>query len=51
VVLQVRHPNVLAFRDTLEVDEKGAVTLYVITEPVTPLVDILENLQLKGSSR
>ena len=49
--LQVRHPNVLALKDTLEVEEKGLTTLYIITEPVTPLVDILKERGIEGPAR
>lgn len=48
---QVRHPNILAFRDTLEVEEKGCTTLYVVTEPVSPLAEVLGQLEMEGSAR
>ncbi|EIE25277.1 ARM repeat-containing protein, partial [Coccomyxa subellipsoidea C-169] len=47
----VRHPNVLALRDTLEVEEKGCTSIYIITEPVTPLIDVLEELDVAGPAR
>ena len=47
----MRHPNVLAFKDTLEVDEKTATALYVITEPVAPLTEVLQELDVKGPAR
>ncbi len=50
-VVQVRHPNVLALRDTLEVEEKGCTSIYIITEPVTPLIDVLEELDVAGPAR
>ncbi|CAL8461727.1 g1258 [Coccomyxa elongata] len=47
----VRHPNVLALRDTLEIEEKGTTSIFIITEPVTPLIDVLEELELAGNAR
>ncbi len=49
--LQLRHPNVLAFKDTAEVEEKGETVLYLVTEPVKPLADVLEELDMEGSAR
>jgi SCY1-like protein 1 len=48
---QVRHPNVLAFKETLEVEEKGATVLYVITEAVAPLTEVLQQLDIEGHAR
>jgi hypothetical protein len=50
-IVQVRHPNVLALRDTIEVEEKGLTSIYIITEPVTPLIDVLEELDVAGPAR
>lgn len=47
----MRHPNVLALKDTLEVEEKGATVLYVITEPVIPLTEVLQQLDVEGLAR
>ncbi|CAK0749386.1 hypothetical protein CVIRNUC_001906 [Coccomyxa viridis] len=47
----VRHPNVLAFKDTLEVEEKGSTSLYVVTEPVEPLTEVLQQLDIQGQAR
>ena len=47
----MRHPNVLAFKDTLEVEEKSATALYVITEPVAPLTEVLQQLAVEGPAR
>ena len=47
----MRHPNVLAFKDTLEVEEKGITSLYVITEPVEPLTEVLQQLDIQGQAR
>lgn len=48
---QVRHPNVLAFKDMLEVEDKHEVTIYVVTEPVTPLAETLAELDVQGEAR
>ncbi|KAK9810296.1 hypothetical protein WJX72_008245 [[Myrmecia] bisecta] len=47
----VRHPNVLAFKDTAEVEEKGVTVIYLVTEPVTPLVEVLSTMDLQASAR
>ena len=47
----MRHPNVLAFKGTLEVEEKGNTALYVITEPVAPLTEVLQQLDIQGVAR
>ena len=49
--LQVRHPNILALKDTMEVEDKGLTTLYIITEPVTPLAEILKEREIEGAAR
>lgn len=49
--MQLRHPNVLAFKDTAEVEEKGETVIYLVTEPVKPLADVLEELDISGSAR
>lgn len=48
---QLRHPNVLAFKDTMEVEEKGSVTIYLVTESVKPLSVVLNDLSLSGEQR
>ena len=50
---QLRHPHVLQFKDSIEVegDKAGAVTLYLVTEPVQPLSAVLQELRLDGSQR
>ena len=48
---QVRHPNILAFKETLELEEKGETVIYLVTEPVTPLAAILSQLEMEGSAR
>eukprot|EP00882_Tetradesmus_deserticola_P024416 GHRQ01026682.1.p2 GENE.GHRQ01026682.1~~GHRQ01026682.1.p2 ORF type:complete len:135 (+),score=28.82 GHRQ01026682.1:290-694(+) len=47
----LRHPNVLAFKDSLEVQEKGQTVLYLITEAVRPLATVLQELDLSGQHR
>ena len=47
----MRHPNILAFKDTVEVEEKGLTTIYIVTEPVKPLTTVLDELHLAGPSR
>lgn len=49
--LQLRHPNVLAFRDSIEVVEKGVTVIYLITEPVKPVKLVLDELDLRGQQR
>ena len=41
----------LAFKETVEVEEKGATVLYVITEAVAPLTDVLQQLDIEGHAR
>lgn len=52
---QLRHPNVISFLNSVEVEkEEGGVvkpTLYIITEPVAPLPDKLQELNLRGNQR
>lgn len=48
---QLRHPNLVAFKDTMEVEEKGSITVYLITEPVRPLQMVLEDINLSGEHR
>lgn len=48
---QVRHPNILTFKDTMELEEKGETVIYLVTEPVTPLATILTELDIEGPAR
>ena len=42
---QLRHPNILAYRDAVEVpDGRGGVAVYLVTEPATPLLDAMRDL-------
>lgn len=40
-----RHPAVLAFRDSVEVEERGETVLYMVTEPVAPLGGVLAGME------
>lgn len=50
-VWQLRHPNILAFKDSLEVQEKGQQVVYLVTEAVSPLSTLLKELDLSGKHR
>ncbi|GMH33401.1 hypothetical protein BSKO_01235 [Bryopsis sp. KO-2023] len=47
----LRHPNVVTFKDTVEIEEKGSVTVYLVTEPVQPLKLVLDELTLSEEHR
>ncbi|MEW5318095.1 MAG: hypothetical protein WDW38_009346 [Sanguina aurantia] len=47
----LRHPNILAFRDSIEVVEKGVTVIYLVTEPVKPVKLVLDELDLRGQPR
>mmetsp|Transcript_8758 Transcript_8758/g.18684 ORF Transcript_8758/g.18684 Transcript_8758/m.18684 type:complete len:802 (-) Transcript_8758:459-2864(-) len=47
----LRHPNILAFKDSHETTEKGATVIYLVTQAVKPLKLVLEELDLKGQHR
>ncbi|GBF94506.1 hypothetical protein Rsub_07040 [Raphidocelis subcapitata] len=47
----LRHPNILTYKDSLELPERGGVTLYLVTEAVKPLAKALEELALSGQHR
>ncbi|EFJ49788.1 hypothetical protein VOLCADRAFT_80567 [Volvox carteri f. nagariensis] len=47
----LRHPNILAFKDSSETTEKGATAIMLVTEPVKPLKDVLKELELEGQHR
>lgn len=51
VHLQLRHPNVLAFKDSIEVQEKGQHVVYLVTQAVRPLITVLKELNLAGQHR
>ncbi|KAK8674794.1 hypothetical protein V6N13_032895 [Hibiscus sabdariffa] len=54
ILLQVRHPNILSFLYSTEVetfDGSGTkVTIYIVTEPVTPLSEKIKELGLEAKS-
>ena len=43
---QVRHPNVLAFRDAVELEEGGKIVVLLVTEPAMPLLPTLAGLRM-----
>ena len=47
----MRHPNLLAFRDSVELEQQGETVLYLITEPVTPLAQVLEELDIDMAAK
>lgn len=47
----LRHPNVLVFKETAEVEEKGETVIYLVTEQVRPLVDVLQTIGVQGQER
>ena len=50
-MLQLRHPNVLAFKFTTEIEEKSEIVIYLVTESVRPLSDILGELAIDEDAR
>ena len=49
--VQLRHPNVLIFKDSLEVEEKSSTTLYLVTEPIQLLSTVLRDGDLSGHQK
>lgn len=51
----VRHPNILAFLHSTEVENfdgtSTKITIYIVTEPVMPLSEKIKELGLEGSQR
>ncbi|KAF3578913.1 hypothetical protein DY000_02035738 [Brassica cretica] len=51
----VRHPNILSFLHSTEVEthdgSTSKVTIYIVTEPVMPLSDKIKELGLKATQR
>ncbi|XVF81932.1 hypothetical protein PTKIN_Ptkin16aG0002300 [Pterospermum kingtungense] len=51
----VRHPNILSFLHSTEVEasdaSSGKVTIYIVTEPVMPLSEKIKELGLEGTQR
>lgn len=52
---QVRHPNILSFLHSTEVENfdgsTNKITIYIVTEPVMPLSEKIKELGLEGSQR
>jgi len=52
---QVRHPNILSFLHSAEIETYDAgtpkVTIYIVTEPVMPLSEKIKELGLEGTQR
>lgn len=52
---QVRHPNILSFLHSTEIETHDGgslkVTIYIVTEPVMPLSDKIKELGLEGTQR
>jgi SCY1-like protein 1 len=49
--LQTKHPRVLRFEWAGETESGGKITFYVVTECVSPLPTVLEELNLSGDQR
>ena len=49
--VQLRHPNILQFKETAEIEERGETVILVVTEPVMPLAEHLGGLELQGPPR
>lgn len=51
----VRHPNILSFLHSTEIETfdggSSKVTIYIVTEPVMPLSDKIQELGLEGTQR
>lgn len=43
---KLRHPSILAYRDSMEIEERAGVTVYLVTEPCRPLKETLGELVL-----
>ena len=48
---QVRHPCMLTFKDGYEVEENRVPMIYIVTEPVEPLLPALQVLELSGAQK
>uniref|UniRef100_A0A061S498 SCY1-like protein 1 n=1 Tax=Tetraselmis sp. GSL018 TaxID=582737 RepID=A0A061S498_9CHLO len=47
----MRHPNVLSFKTSIEVEERSEIVVYIVTEPVKPLLQVMTDLNLEGMQR
>lgn len=50
-MIQLRHPNILSFKDTAEIEERGETVIYIVTEEVSPLTLTLNTLSLEDKHR
>lgn len=54
-MFQVRHPNILSFLHSTEIEgfdgPSQKHTIYIVTEPVMPLSEKLKELNLSGTQR
>lgn len=48
---QLRHPAILTFKDTVEMEEKGETVIYLMTEAVSPLATVLRDNDMRGPER
>jgi SCY1-like protein 1 len=49
--LQTKHPRVLTFEWTGETQASGSTVIYLVTEPVQPLAELLAAVALEGEQR
>jgi SCY1-like protein 1 len=49
--VQLRHPNILAYKDSCETTERGATVIYLVTQAVRPLKLVLDQLDLEGQTK
>jgi SCY1-like protein 1 len=48
---QTKHPRILSFEWAGEQESGSKITLYLVTEPVTPLPTLMDEIQLSGTQR
>lgn len=48
---QTKHPRILSFEWAGEHESGSKITIYLVTEPVTPLPTLIDELQLSGTQR
>lgn len=49
--MQLKHPNILRFIDTVEIEERGEFVIYLVTEAVTSLEYVQTSLDLNERDR
>eukprot|EP01025_Chloroclados_australasicus_P044658 TRINITY_DN4855_c0_g2_i1.p1 TRINITY_DN4855_c0_g2~~TRINITY_DN4855_c0_g2_i1.p1 ORF type:complete len:807 (+),score=106.86 TRINITY_DN4855_c0_g2_i1:50-2422(+) len=47
----LRHPNIVAFKDTAEQEERTKINIFIVTEPVSPLQEVLSEIELREIER